>query len=221
MQRELLKVLFRCSEFSASSLPFTHVSVRFRKPIWLPKAPTKRFRVPKRPVVPPQEKLELDRLVKSYKTINKAILAYHADINARSSVTDPQVIEDQKKKEEEDWDRSNFLNNEWNAEVAAEREQRLAIEKEQKVLKILAEKEAKEAQDKLDIARAEQKVQDEIEKSKTFITRDNIDEHIERALSSHVDYNYAIDKDGNVYQGLRTNPLNSKEATGEKAAAEQ
>lgn len=53
------------------------------------------------------------------------------------------------------------------------------------------------------------------EKSKSYITKDNIDDAIEKALSSHVDFNFAIDKNGNVYQGRNTNPLNSKEASSE------
>ncbi|KAL1461479.1 hypothetical protein WDU94_013372 [Cyamophila willieti] len=215
MSRELLKVFIKGSELSASSLPFTHISVRYRKPIWLPTAPSKRFRVPTRLVLPTHEKRELDRLTKNYKTYNKAMLAYHTDINSKQSVTDPGVIEAQRRAEEEDWEQSINLNNEWNAEVAIEREQRLAIEKEQKVLQILAQKKAKEQKEKEDLEKAEQAVQAEIENSKTFITRDNIDHYIEQALSSHVDYNFAIDKEGNVYQGKKANPKSSKEVTSE------
>uniref|UniRef100_A0A8D9AYY5 Small ribosomal subunit protein mS26 n=1 Tax=Cacopsylla melanoneura TaxID=428564 RepID=A0A8D9AYY5_9HEMI len=215
MSRELLKVFIRGSELSASSLPFTHISVRYRKPIWLPTAPSKKFKIPPRTVLPDNEKRELDRLTKNYKTYNKAILAYHGEINARQSVTDPGVIEAQRRAVEEDWEHSNNLNAEWNAEVAAEREQRLAIEKEEKVIQIVAEKEAKKQKESEDLERAEQAVQAEIENSKTFITRDNIDQYIEQALSSHIDYNFAIDKEGNVYQGKKANPRNSKEVLAE------
>lgn len=42
--------------------------------------------------------------------------------------------------------------------------------------------------------------------SKTFITAKNIDEAIEKALVDHVDYNFAIDKEGNRYIGYRGHP---------------
>lgn len=39
-----------------------------RKPIWLPTAKSKIFRVPKRPVLPAEDKDELQRLYNNYKT---------------------------------------------------------------------------------------------------------------------------------------------------------
>lgn len=44
------------------------------------------------------------------------------------------------------------------------------------------------------------------ERSKTFITAENIDEAIERALANHVDYNFAIDTEGNRYIGRSARP---------------
>uniref|UniRef100_A0A8D8VHF1 Small ribosomal subunit protein mS26 n=1 Tax=Cacopsylla melanoneura TaxID=428564 RepID=A0A8D8VHF1_9HEMI len=187
MSRELLKVFIRGSELSASSLPFTHISVRYRKPIWLPTAPSKKFKIPPRTVLPDNEKRELDRLTKNYKTYNKAILAYHGEINARQSVTDPGVIEAQRRAVEEDWEHSNNLNAEWNAEVAAEREQRLAIEKEEKVIQIVAEKEAKKQKESEDLERAEQAVQAEIVSCRFRIScYPRISERKERCPKNHL-----------------------------------
>lgn len=39
------------------------------------------------------------------------------------------------------------------------------------------------------------------EKSKTYITEENIDEAIEKALDNVVDHKYAIDLAGNIYKG--------------------
>lgn len=44
------------------------------------------------------------------------------------------------------------------------------------------------------------------ERSKTFITAENIDEAIERALANPVDYNFAIDVEGNRYVGRLARP---------------
>lgn len=43
------------------------------------------------------------------------------------------------------------------------------------------------------------------EKSKTYITIDNIDEAIEKSLDNVVDYKFAIDLAGNIYQGTNSN----------------
>lgn len=43
------------------------------------------------------------------------------------------------------------------------------------------------------------------EKSKTYITTENIDEAIEKALDNVVDHKYAIDLAGNIYQGNTSN----------------
>lgn len=39
------------------------------------------------------------------------------------------------------------------------------------------------------------------EKSKTYITAENIDKAIETSLNNVVDYSYAIDLAGNIYHG--------------------
>lgn len=44
-----------------------------RKPRWLPTAKSKLYKVPQRPVVPEEERLELQRLHYNYKTQIKAI----------------------------------------------------------------------------------------------------------------------------------------------------
>jgi hypothetical protein len=45
-----------------------------------------------------------------------------------------------------------------------------------------------------------------------YITEANIDQAIEKALSEEVDYNFAIDKDGNYIYGFEKNPSGSKPA---------
>lgn len=39
------------------------------------------------------------------------------------------------------------------------------------------------------------------EEAKLFIVRENFDEALEQALAEKTDFNYAIDKDGNMYEG--------------------
>lgn len=48
------------------------------------------------------------------------------------------------------------------------------------------------------------------ELSKTFITKEKLDEAIEFALSNPVDYNFALDLNGNMYSGrMSAEPNNS------------
>lgn len=56
-----------CETFVPNSV-YTQCVRWKRKPIWLPTAKSKLFRVPKRPVVPIEEKLELQRLYNNYRT---------------------------------------------------------------------------------------------------------------------------------------------------------
>jgi small subunit ribosomal protein S26 len=44
-----------------------------RKPIWLPTAKSKVFRVPKRPVIPKDEFLEIQRLYNNYRTYYRSV----------------------------------------------------------------------------------------------------------------------------------------------------
>lgn len=45
-----------------------------RKPIWLPTAKSKLFRIPNRPVIPIEEYNELKRLHNNYKTLMKSVM---------------------------------------------------------------------------------------------------------------------------------------------------
>lgn len=57
----------------------------------------------------------------------------------------------------------------------------------------------------------EELVRKEKEASSSFITSENIDEAIEKALTETVDYNYAIDINGEKILGRETRPSQQKE----------
>lgn len=56
-----------CETFIPNSV-YTQCIRWKRKPIWLPTAKSKVFRVPKRPVISIEEKLEIQRLYNNYRT---------------------------------------------------------------------------------------------------------------------------------------------------------
>lgn len=106
--------------------------------------------------------------------------------------------------EQEEMERCRRMNDKWNAESAAMRQERLAIEREKRHERILQEVEARAALDEENFEFAENMVRHEKEQSSTFILPEQIDAAIEEALANPTDFNYAIDLKQNVYYGRRT-----------------
>lgn len=175
-----------------------------RKPRWLPKAPTKMFRVPVRPQISTDESKELFRLFTNYRTTMKCIQK-QLEYELETSYTGQEVLQEIANKEEMLWVKCMDINDNWNAQVAIDREQRLANEREARREEILAQLIEKEEEKKKKLEVVEERVRLEKEKSKTYITVENIDEAIEKALDHVVDHKYALDLDGNILKGYDLN----------------
>ncbi|KAL4090702.1 hypothetical protein QTP88_025489 [Uroleucon formosanum] len=175
-----------------------------RKPRWLPKAPTKMFRVPIRPQISADESKELFRLFTNYRTTMKSIQK-QLEYELETSYTGQEVLQEIANKEKILWAKCMDINDNWNAEVAIEREQRLANEREVQREDILAQLIEKEEDKKKKLEVIEEIIRLEKEKSKTYITAENIDEAIEKALDSVVDHKYALDLAGNILKGNEPN----------------
>ena len=63
---------YSCNLFNPNSVYAQ--SIRFRKPIWLPTAKSKVFRVPKRPEIPKDEAEEIKRLYNRYRTYYRSVV---------------------------------------------------------------------------------------------------------------------------------------------------
>lgn len=176
-----------------------------RKPMWMGTAKSKLFRVPKRPQIPVEEMEELKRLYNNYRTTMKSIKRFLENKYSLNAIetADP---EQQKRLFEEDFVRCNEINAKWNEQ------QRLIREKqaEERLAKALQQAEQTivefEQQQRVQMQQIEEIVRQEKENSKNFITPENLDEAIDKALANAVDYNYAIDLAGNVYKGRETTP---------------
>ncbi|XP_050302440.1 probable 28S ribosomal protein S26, mitochondrial [Anthonomus grandis grandis] len=187
-----------------------------RKPRWIPTAKTKKFRVPTRPQIPKDEELELLRLNNNYRTQIKSIRAFlrekHSTLFQKS--LDPEEI---LKLFREDFDACKAINDKWNEEIRVIREKRMEemlqndIEFAQKRMELELEKRHQLQE------LAESLVRKEKDVSSSFITAENIDEAIDKALESFVDYNFAIDETGEKIVGRET-PVPVMQ---EKAAAKQ
>ncbi|KAG8221996.1 hypothetical protein J437_LFUL003376 [Ladona fulva] len=176
-------------------------SVRWaRKPIWAPVAKSKLFRIPERKKLPEDEALELRRLYNEYRTHCKAVRQLICKEYAASVEESPSVINS---RIDDDLSQAIKLNEEWNKEVAAIREERLTLEAEIEREKNLQYMIRAEQENEEQIKLLDEIVKAEKEKSTTFITPDNLDEAIEFALANPVDYNFAIDLKGNIVYGRK------------------
>lgn len=177
-----------------------------RKPIGQT-AKSKLFRVPKRPVVPPEERVEMIRLFNNYRTQMKSITAYLTDkyCVANLDTSDPEQI---KKLFEEDYENCMKINDEWNEQQRVVRERQAAEKLAGEIELAKRAIEEHEQQKKKRLDEVEELVRLEKERSKSFILDlEALDAAIEEALANPVDYNFAIDLDGNRIYGRETAPL--------------
>uniref|UniRef100_A0A1B6DPR9 Small ribosomal subunit protein mS26 n=1 Tax=Clastoptera arizonana TaxID=38151 RepID=A0A1B6DPR9_9HEMI len=195
-------------------IPFNPTNYQFlrwyRKPRWVPVAPSKMFRVPERKRYPAEETVEVIRLNNIYRTTMKSLRLYFKT-KTQSMTTAPEVIQEQTRKLEEHHKICVEENDRWNKEVAELRKARLLKSENEKRIEIanrLKEHETEQLEIK---EKFEELVRKEKENSKYFITEKNIDEAIEKALNSTVDFNSVIDTNGNLFEGRKTLPTKTSD----------
>jgi small subunit ribosomal protein S26 len=103
--------------------------------------------------------------------------------------------------EEAEFQRCSSINDQWNLEIAKIRNERLAKENAERAEFIKSRLEAKKIRDEENLRKVDAIVKREKELAPTFVTRDNIDEAIEKALANPSDYNFSIDLQGAIYKG--------------------
>ncbi|KAL0108938.1 hypothetical protein PUN28_014209 [Cardiocondyla obscurior] len=206
-----------CETFAPNSVYVQCIRWK-RKPIWLPPAKSKMFRVPERPVISIEEKLEIQRLYNNYKTYMTSFRSYLIQAAEKNEAQCKQVTSEQT--EEEDFKMCSAINDQWNAEVAKNREIRLAkmreMKKEEILEKLMQQEQFKEEQMK----KLNEYVKQVKRESVTFITAENIDSAIEECLANVVNHNRALDSEGNWHEG-KYSPVRSVERTQKSTAVEQ
>lgn len=176
-----------------------------RKPIWKGTAKSKIFRVNHRIQIPIEETLEIRRLYNNYRTNVKTIkqfltLKYNEEYQQKEDT-------DLKQKEfEEDLLNCMKINDEWNAKQKVMRDAKAAEELEEALKK--AEQRKLDSIARIQKSRKEKHeiVLKEIECSKHYIRPEMLSAEIERALANPVDYNFALDMEGNKIYGRETVP---------------
>ncbi|XP_047511309.1 probable 28S ribosomal protein S26, mitochondrial [Pieris napi] len=176
-----------------------------RKPRWLPVAKSKIYRIPKRPEISVDERLELRRINNAYNTQMRAIRRFYVEdwIREKSSL-ESATSEMSQRLEADEWLKCEELNDKWNKQIASDREERRKKELEAMEEFSLLRMEAKDKALKERIDRASEKIKKEKELSTTFVTRENLEETIENVLANPIDYNFAIDLKGNICEGRDT-----------------
>jgi len=122
--------------------------------------------------------------------------------------------------EGEDFKACSAINDQWNAEVAKIRDIRLAQQKEMRRNAILQNLLKQEQQQQMVKEKLNEWVRKVKKESVTFITAETVDAAIEECLANVVDYNSALDLDGNWHKGIYP-PLPPVEDTQKPAVVEQ
>lgn len=130
-----------------------------RKPRWVPVAKSKIYRIPKRPIISEEERLELLRINNNYKTQMRAIRRfYHEEMIKEKSSLESASSEMSQRLEAEEWEKCVQINEKWNIQVAAEREERRKAELAAMEDYALRRMEAKDRELKERIAKASEEI---------------------------------------------------------------
>lgn len=170
----------------------------FRKPVWTTIAPSKLYRIQKKEELTPEEEAYRKNLERNYSLAIKSINAYlNKEFYQPTLGTGGRTPEEVKSEvdEQEELLKANALENE---NVKEMREVRLRDFQAEKEARLLAELIAKEEENKQLGEQLDEIIKQEIERSKTYITKENLDEKIEQVLAHPVSYDFAIDRRGQV-----------------------
>ncbi|XP_066143886.1 small ribosomal subunit protein mS26 [Euwallacea fornicatus] len=193
-----------CTSCYSTAMPYNPALLpdhkSHRKPRWIPIAKSKQFRIPPVPQIPDDENQELLRLFNNYRnnvrSIRKYLIQKHSYENQTTIETEEIV-----KQFKEDFLKCQTINNEWNENVKIAREARVNKEHERDLT--CARKKVEEELIKQEQIHelSEELVKKEKEASVSFITPENIDAVIDKVLIEIVDYNFAIDLQGEKLLG--------------------
>jgi len=180
-------------------------TVRWRKPRWVPKAPSKLYLVTCRKRLPPDEAKELLRLYRNYRCFQRMTLHHlfqEDQIQEESGKLSMQAIE----KEEEEHEQLMEYNRQENERMAQQRNERYEKVKEEMIKTMLEHKAREEEKELADIEAAYQRLKETQELVKLFIEPENLEQAIINAIDNPVDFNFAIDLEGRKYEGRMTQP---------------
>ncbi|XP_074602351.1 mitochondrial ribosomal protein S26 [Brevipalpus obovatus] len=170
--------------------------IKLRKPIWFPTAPSKLFEIREPIHFEPHEEEQLDVLHFNYKNGLRSLQAYLHEHIYMATITAKGFTPEQVREEEEEQRRLIEENRMENMRQKELREKMTEEFKEEIEHKAFEKEMERLVLNEMEIKEIEKQVEIEIERSKSFITKDNLDEAIEFALNNPVNYEFAIDLRG-------------------------
>ncbi|XP_035224180.1 probable 28S ribosomal protein S26, mitochondrial [Stegodyphus dumicola] len=171
--------------------------IPIRKPMWLPTAPSKLYRIPEHPYVPPDEKELIAELLEEYYCkVESLRQLFQAEVKQKDE-DEGNTLEQQQKDEAEFrlLLEENKKENERIRAIREETSERLFQEKQLELLQLEEERKLEEQRIK---ERVEDIVRKEKEMSAFYINYDNLDTAIEQAMDNPVNVNFAITPAGDV-----------------------
>merc|ERR1712240_877326 len=165
--------------------------VPHRKPRWIPMARSKMFVDPPKSLISKEETDHIEELKDQYMVRMRALHMYLLEDDLKNSDTG-EAGKIAAKKEDEEHIKMIQLNEEENKKVAARRVARLKLEAEERKIRIARELEEFGKMEK-------QKIEME-----NRIRVEDLEKAIEIALANPVDFEYAIDTEGNIFRGRST-----------------
>uniref|UniRef100_A0A5S6QTS8 Small ribosomal subunit protein mS26 n=1 Tax=Trichuris muris TaxID=70415 RepID=A0A5S6QTS8_TRIMR len=170
------------------------------KPPNLPLAKTKRYRVMHIPWQDPAEVKEMLWRRHVYNCAVKSIREYYRQCIAGKQ-TESLASASYHDEIEQEFKMLLEENDALNKKQADKREAESVEKRRRMEEEIVAMVEKHVQQSSVELEKREKEVLEWIERSKDFVTLDNMDEMIERALESPVDFNFAMDVHGRMFKG--------------------
>lgn len=178
----------------------------FRKPIWAPTAPSKLFRIPEKPNYDEEERAQREYLDITYNRMSASIYKYFKEEFYLPTLGAGGFSPEQIRGEEEEQMKLIRENDIENERVRKIREERLENERKEIEAELLVEKLKQEENRKILAKQIDEEVEQEIKRSETYITKETLDQAIEEALENVVNYEFAIDVQGNIYYDDKLHP---------------
>ncbi|KAK6639723.1 hypothetical protein RUM43_007998 [Polyplax serrata] len=177
-----------------------------RRPFWLGLAKSKMFIVKEKKKYPVDEENELQRLTETHSIIVDSIMHFLRNENSidaqNNDHTNLAVIE--QKLLEQKIEESFIQNDLFNRVSASMRDKRLQedLQKQEEDISLFLVNKAEQTAEF--IKKVDDMVKREKVKSLSYITEENLEEAVDNCLKNVVNYNYAIDINGNKYPGSET-----------------
>ncbi|RWS31179.1 hypothetical protein B4U80_07719 [Leptotrombidium deliense] len=200
-----LNVFKKCIQLTVTCKRFRGKEPR-RKPLWMPMAPSKLFVIKQKPVIPEDEKQQIESLEQRYEIFMDSVRQYFKKEFYDPTLMSGGISEDQRRNELEEQEQLLLENEEENRRVAALRAEQNALQEQIAIGKFNEKSLEEELKKEEEFRKAREIVKREIKRSETYITKAKLEEAIESALLNPVHYEFAIDLQGNVHFDERLHP---------------